>query len=401
MKGRHAFIAVLAGASLGTIPTAALAVERGVNAHPPIHARPLATTSPTGYSPGQIRHAYGFDQLIATGAGQTVAIVDAFDDPTAAVDLQTFITTFSSPTMHGLSATDPCTVAGGLHPCFQKVFAQNHARTESSWALEISLDVQWAHAVAPGADILLVESRDNRLGNLLGAVTVAVNDGAKAVSMSWGAGEFLGENYYDSYFNHTGVTFLAASGDSGNGILWPAVAPDVVAAGGTTLPLDTNGNLTTAETAWSGSGGGISAVEAEPSYQSSYPIPSTNGKRGVPDVSYDADPVTGVSVYDSTPYNNQIGWWQVGGTSASAPQWAGLVALADQSRSTSLSSNDLNSSPEYNAAASAVYTSNYRDVTSGSNGSCGSVCTATPGYDFVTGLGSPLANNLVPYLATH
>lgn len=219
--------------------------------------------------------------------------------------------------------------------------------------------------------------------------------------MSWGGGESSSETSSDSHFNVTGVSFTASSGDSGHGVIYPSASPYVIGVGGTTLPLDSSGNLTGSEAAWSGSGGGISAYESEPGYQSSYPIPNTGGKRGVPDVSYDADPNTGVSVYDTTSYQGQSGWFVVGGTSAGAPQWAALIALVDQGRSSSLPSNNLSSSPEYNAAASVVYASNYRDITSGTNGTCGSLCTAATGYDFVTGLGSPLANSLVPYMQTH
>ncbi len=369
-------------------------------AKPPIHVRKAATSAPTGYIPSQISHAYGFNQLTATGTGQIVAIVDAFDDPTAASDLQTFINTFPLRAMNGLPNTPRCTVAAGPHPCFQKVYAQSKPRTDGGWALEISLDVQWAHAIAPDADILLVEAKTNSFSNLLGAVDVAVNAGAKVVSMSWGGNEFLLESSYDFHFNHPGVTFTASSGDSG-GVIYPAASPYVVAVGGTTLELDPVTGAVTLETAWSGSGGGLSAFEAEPGYQSAYPIPYTGGKRGVPDVAYVADPSTGVAVFDSTPFNGQAGWFQVGGTSVGAPQWAALIALANQGRATGLSiSSDLNSSPEYSAATGAAYAANYRDILSGSNGSC-TICSATPGYDFVTGLGSPNANNLVPYLNTH
>ncbi|MBI3459326.1 hypothetical protein HY009_00080 [Candidatus Acetothermia bacterium] len=219
--------------------------------------------------------------------------------------------------------------------------------------------------------------------------------------MSWGGSEFSSESSSNFHFNVNGVSFTASSGDNGTGVIYPAAAPFVIAVGGTTLPLDSAGNLTGSETAWSGSGGGISAFEAEPGYQSSYPIPNTGGKRGVPDVSYNANPSTGVSVYDTTRFQGQLGWFVIGGTSAGAPQWAALIAIVNQGRISPLSSNNLTSSPEYNAATSAVYASNYRDITAGTNGTCGSVCTATTGYDFVTGLGSPRANNLVPYLQTH
>ena len=225
---------------------------------------------------------------------------------------------------------------------------------------------------------------------------------------------FSGESLYDYHFSGpagtpTEVTFTAASGDSGTGVLWPAASPYVVGVGGTTLHLDNNGNVT--EAAWSGSGGGISAYESEPTYQTSYGVLG-GGRRGVPDVSYVADPNTGVEVYDSTPYNGQIGWFQVGGTSVGSPQWAALAVLADQARAAgspprpSLYTTQ-SSSPFYYAATDTVtnpnaYASNYRDITTGSNGGkhC-QTCSATVGYDFVTGLGSPLSNNLVPFLSGH
>jgi subtilase family serine protease len=160
--------------------------------------------------------------------------------------------------------------------------------------------------------------------------------------------------------------------------------------GGTHLPLDSSGNLTGPETAWSSGGGGASLNEAEPGYQTSYGIHLSG--RGTPDVSYDADPYTGFYVYDSYA---SPGWMAIGGTSAGAPQWAGLIALANQNRTTPLSSNNLITSPVYAAATGVGYASHYRDITSGNTG-----YSAGPGYDLATGLGSPLANNLVPYLAS-
>jgi len=373
-------------------------------AHPPIHVRGKAKTSPISYTPSQIRQAYGLDNVTSDGSGQVIAIVDAYDDPTIANDLQAFITQFGLGSMNGLSPQTACTVAAGPHPCFQKMFAQGATpQTNSGWALEIALDVEWAHAIAPRADILLVEASSSSLSDLLGAVDVAVGNGAKAVSMSWGGSEFLTESLYDDHFsNPTGVTFTAASGDSGSGVLWPAASPYVVGVGGTTLRLDSNNNVTS-ETAWSGSGGGISVAETEPVYQINFLVMGGGG-RGVPDVSYVADPSTGVEVYDSTPYNGEIGWFQVGGTSVGTPQWAAIVALANQTRpagSQPLYTTQI-SSPFYYAANAIVYTSNYRDITVGSNGRrpC-RICSATIGYDFVTGLGSPLSNNLVPFLSGH
>lgn len=353
-------------------------------AHPPIHVKPNTTTSPTGLLPTQVRQAYGFDQLSADGSGQTIAIIDAYDAPTIESDLQTFTSKFNLQTMSFNTTSSPW---------FQKVYAQgSQPRTNSGWALEASLDVEWAHAIAPQANILLVEAASSRFSDLLAAVDVAVNSGADVVSMSWGGSEFSSESSYDFHFKKSGVVFTASSGDSGAGVSYPAASPYVLGVGGTTLNLDSSGNVTS-ETAWSESGGGISSYEAEPGYQSSYPMPSSGGKRGIPDVSYDANPNTGFPVYDSTSYQGQSGWWQVGGTSAGAPQWAALVALADQLSGSPLSGNYLNSSAFYNAAT-ANYAANYRDITSGSNG-----YSAGTGYDFVTGLGSPKANSLVTYLA--
>jgi len=338
--------------------------------------------TPAGYSPAQIRHAYGFDQVAKDGSGITIGIVDAYDDPTIQSDLNTFSTKFGLPTTGSGAFT------------FTKAYAQgSKPTTNGGWAQEISLDVEWAHAIAPHANILLVESASNSFTDLFGGVDYAVGHGAQAVSMSWGAGDFAGESTYDSHFNQAGVTFLASSGDTGGQVIYPAASPFVVSVGGTTLPLDSSGNRTSAETAWSSGGGGPSLSELEPAYQVSFGIVASG--RATPDVSYDANPNTGVAVYDSTSYFGQSGWLVFGGTSAGSPQWAGLVALADQGRATPLSSNSLTSAPVYNAAA-AAYSSNYTDIVSGSNG-----YPAGPGYDLATGLGSPLANNLVPYLNTH
>jgi subtilase family serine protease len=245
---------------------------------------------------------------------------------------------------------------------------------------------------------------NNTLGELYNAVDVAVDCGASVVSMSWGTPEFSAESVFDHHFyDPAGVTFVASSGDNGNPGLYPAASPYVVAVGGTRLPLDRRGNRAGPETAWSGSGGGISPYEPLPSYQSDYPIPATGGYRGYPDVSYNADPVTGFAVYLSHPYNGVSGWVVLGGTSAGTPQWAALIALANERRNgDNLSSDNLLSSPLYDAAKQQrwyYHYGAYLDVKSGSNGACGAVCTATRGYDFVTGLGSPNAGKLVAELA--
>jgi subtilase family serine protease len=198
--------------------------------------------------------------------------------------------------------------------------------TNAGWGGEIALDVEWAHAIAPGAQVLLVEATSNSGSDLYTAVNFARNQPkVVAVSMSWGSAEFSGETGWDSYLTtagHAGVTFVAFSGDNGWSI-YPAISPNIVRVGGTTLTLNKKG-IYTGETAWSGSGGGFSKYESRPSYQAKT-ISGT--QRGSPDVAYDADPNTGVSIF----YN---GSWRVGdGTSARAPQWAVLIAIADQLRS--------------------------------------------------------------------
>jgi hypothetical protein len=374
---------------------AGLSGAAGPQAAPLLHVQPQSSPGPGGYTPAQIRHAYGVDLLSNTGMGQTIAIVDAYNAPHIKSDVAAFSSQFGLPQFNtGGPTLSVVNQSGG-----SKLPSSN-----SGWALEISLDVEWAHAIAPQANILLVETSSSSLSSLFTGVNYAANH-AHVVSMSWGASEFYGENSYDSYFNRSGVTFTAASGDNGTGVIYPAASPYVLAVGGTTLPLDASGNLTGPETAWSGSGGGISALEGEPGYQANYPIPATGGARGVPDVAYDADPNTGFYVYDTTPYYGQSGWFIVGGTSAGAPQWAALTALANQGRVTAglgyLASTNLAASAEYRAATGALYAANYNDITAGSNGAYNPpYTTAAPGYDFVTGLGSPHANNLVLSLQT-
>ena len=205
--------------------------------------------------------------------------------------------------------------------------------------------------------------------------------------MSWGANEFSGVSSYDSHFNKVGVTFTASSGDNGAGVSWPAVSPYVTSVGGTTLNLNAIGNVLS-ETAWKGSGGGISSYVAKPEYQAPF---QTSKKRTVPDVSYGANPSTGFSVYDSTPYNGASGWFTVGGTSAGAPQWAALFALVNATRTTTLTQT---CKTLYKLGAPTVRSQYYRDIISGNNGGY----IAGVGYDKVTGLGSPKSNVMVSAL---
>lgn len=352
--------------------TAALGQDQTLDqlqARPPFHVRGNAATGPTGLSPAQVRLAYN---LPATGGTGTVAIVDAFDAPTIESDLNVFSAQFGLPA---------CTTANG---CFEKHKMATKLRTNAGWALESSLDVEWAHAIAPDAKILLVLAKSNSGTDLLAAVDYARSrSDVVAISMSWGSGEFSGEAAYDARFTSAyGAVFFAASGDNGTGIIWPSVSPNVVAVGGTRLAFNPDGSLAE-ETAWSGSGGGLSAYVPQPSYQTAYGVPNANGKRSVPDVSYNADPVSGFSVYDTTTYSGQKGWFRVGGTSAGAPQWAAIQALG-----LTVSNPNL-----YLDGASSSASSFFRDIVSGTNGTCGTLCTAVPGYDQVTGLGSPLTTS--------
>jgi subtilase family serine protease len=350
-------------------------------AHPPHRIKlNVPTAFPSGYSPAQMKKGYGIATLRYTGAGQTIAIIDAFDNPNAEADLNVFNTTFGLPL---------CTTANG---CFTKIYASGTPPVgDVDWGVEISLDVQWAHAIAPGAKILLVEAADNGFNSLFDAINVAIQRGATVISMSWGGSEFSDETAFDQTFSAPGIAFTASSGDWGTGVIYPAASPHVLAVGGTTLVLDATGQRGS-EVAWSGSGGGLSTVEQEPNYQINLPLPQNPSHlRGVPDVAYNADPNTGVSVYDSY---GESGWLIMGGTSAGAPQWAGFIALAKSGAST----NIVNINNHLYRYARRDYSYYYHDITSGSNGSCGYYCNAQVGYDYVTGLGSPRGYNLITTL---
>jgi subtilase family serine protease len=339
-------------------------VPAGWTAHPPhiVVGNPNMSSSPTGLSPATIKSAYSFPTSNSAGAGQTIAIVDAYNDPTAENDLNVF------SSYYGLPA---CTTANG---CFSKVNqtgGASYPRNNGGWAQEISLDIEWAHAIAPGAHILLVEAKTNSFANLMTAEDYATGH-ASYVSNSWGGSEFSGENTYDSHFNNSGVSYFVSSGDNGHAAEYPTSSPYVISIGGTTLHFS-GGNFSS-ETAWSGSGGGISAYEnANPAQVG---CTFCNGKRGVPDVSLDADPNSGVSIYDSTAYQGYVNWFTIGGTSASSPMWAAVSADGGAV---------VNAARIYGDASS-----NFRDITSGSNGTCGTLCQATTGYDNVTGRGSAL-----------
>ena len=325
---------------------------------------PSVTSSPTGLAPADIQAAYALPA--DGGAGQVIAIVDAYDHPNAENDLNVYRAQF------GLA---PCTTANG---CFRKVnqagVQGNYPRSNQGWALEISLDLAMASASCPACGILLVEASSNSLANLGAAVNTAVALGATVVSNSYGGSEFAGELAYEStYLDHPGVAITASSGDNGYGVSFPAASRFVTAVGGTRLVRDASARGFT-ERAWSGAGSGCSGYVAKPSWQTD----ASCVGRAVADVSAVADPSTGVAVYDSYGYKGQRGWFVVGGTSASAPIIAGVYALAGNA-----------SGLLYGAAPYASPASLF-DVVGGSNGACGMyLCTAVSGYDGPTGLGTP------------
>jgi subtilisin-like proprotein convertase family protein len=357
-------------------------------------AYPLAgSATPGGYAPAQMRHAYGFDQIffdggtiVGDGSGQTVAIVNAYHTPTAAADLAAFNAYFGLPAPPDFVQVDQ---SGGT----------NYPGSSSGWALETALDVQWAHAFAPGASILLVEANSANFSDLMVAVDYARNQpGVSVVSMSWGtSGEFASETSYDFHFttpvDHAGVTFFAAAGNSGGPGGYPAYSPNVVAVGGTSLTLNASHEIAS-EVAWSGSGGGISQYESQPSWQNGV-VTQTTTQRAMPDVAFDANPSTGVPVYDTFNNSASTPWTKVAGTSFATPSWGALVAIADQGRT--LAGLPVLDMPTLMTLLYAMPASNFNDIVSGSSGGS-SPQAAGPGYDLVTGRGSPRAQLVVDSL---
>jgi kumamolisin len=349
--------------------------DKGVRAHTnhlimvPMGASPQAS-APSGNTPATIYPIYLPGASYTSGGSGTIAIVDAYDYPTAENDLNVFSSTLGLPA---------CTSASG---CFKVVYA-NGAKPKGNcgWAQEAALDIEWAHAMAPNAKIVLVEAASSSFSNLFAAVKVATNyvksgpGGVGEVSMSWGGSEYSGETGYDSYFQNSGVVYFGSSGDTGGVTIYPSASPYVVAAGGTKINRDSNGNFLS-ETGWSGSGGGPSKYESLPSYQIGVAGASAT-KRSIPDFSFDADPNSGVSVYDSTSCQGYSGWMVFGGTSVSSPSLAGIV-----NRAGTFNANSINELSEL--YANRTNTAEFYDVKSGTAGSY----TAASGWDYVTGIGA-------------
>jgi len=405
-------------------------------------------TAPTGLSPNQIRGAYGlggytsgvpangisFGGIQGDGCGQTIAIVDVYDDPYAASDLNAFSTHYGLPTLGG---------AG--QPTFQKLNQSGGTTlpgtdpagptsSGADWEQEESLDIEWAHVMAPLANIILFEASDPNTGPFTAVQTAANTPGVVAVSMSWSGAEFSGETSTDALFTtplgHVGgsssvggtgltggVTFLAATGDYGAyapGTMtitpqYPAASSNVVAVGGTQLTVGgSDPNYTYgSETGWGcgtlsgllgGGGGGISAYESQPAWQNSTVSAFSTTNRTYPDVATDASSNSGVSLYDSWDNGNTTPWMEVGGTSLACPLWAGVIAVADEGRAIA-GMGSLDGPSQTLPALYKLPAGDFHDITSGSNGPAPTY-VAKAGYDLITGIGSPVGNLLAPALAS-
>jgi kumamolisin len=301
---------------------------------------------------------------VPTGGSTSIAIVDAYDNPGAAKDLAKFSKQFGLPPAN-----------------FQVVFATGtRPFNDPGWEIEESLDVQWAHAMAPNAKLYLVEAASNSFYDLFTAETVAAsivaNDGGGVISNSWGGSEFPDEAAFDSFFTYPGVVYFASTGD-GPGVLYPSVSPYVVAVGGTTISRNPDSGAYIFESAWNSTGGGLSQYEAIPSYQMGV-AKVVGTQRGVPDVSAEADPDSGVWVRDS----GNGGWYIVGGTSASSPIWAGIVSAAGSN----LGSSAAELATIYKNRSNKL---DFSDIKSGVCGPWNGNLTQV-GYDLCTGVGVPV-----------
>jgi subtilase family serine protease len=321
-------------------------------------------TTPVGYGPTALRSAYSLPSTTA-GSGETVAVIDGYDDPSAERDLGVYRTEFGLP---------PCTTANGCFRKLDQTGARHYPQADGGWGQEISLDLDMVSAVCPLCHVMLVEATTTSMANLGAAVDTAVRLGANAVSNSYGGPDASDRNY-GRYYHHPGVAVTASAGDSGYGVSYPASSKWVTAVGGTTLQRSTSTRGFT-ESAWSGGGSGCSSDNTT-TWQ---PVATTGcPDRAVADVSAVADPATGVAVYDSYAFEGTSGWLTFGGTSASSPIIAAVYALAG------------NTADVTSGAYLWAHHGWLRDITSGSNGTCATKqwCNARTGWDGPTGWGTP------------
>lgn len=376
--------------SLGTVGIPVSSVVRpedaGVRAHTNYliflpNGNPAPQSAPTGETPASLGCVYDVGPKYPgcnpntggtrhpSGGSGAIVIVDAYDNPDAATDISTFSTQFGLP---AAAFTQFYCVSGGT--C---ATSNPPPPVNTSWGLEEALDIEWAHAMAPSAQIYLVEAASNSLADLLNAVNYAElfligTSGGGEVSNSWGSAEFSGETGDDSYFNLPGSTatvYTASSGDSGGIPQWPSTSPFVVSSGGTSVNRDGSGNFVN-ETGWSGSGGGASLYEPPPAYQ----LGLAGKTRLTPDISFDSDPSSGVSVYDAL----NGGWFVVGGTSVAAPSLAGIINLAGDHMPSTFQEQFLFYGELW---GTKTYPGAWNDITQGGG--------AHKGWDYCTGIGTP------------
>jgi kumamolisin len=337
-----------------------------------------ASTTSAFNTPASLRAIYN---IPSTGGSNAIAIVDAYHFPTSLSDFNSFASYFGLPQETSKVAT------ASTNRTFQVVYATGYAPQSggndiASWNLEAALDIEYAHAMAPSAKIYLIEAASDNSNDLDNAVRVAASlTGVKEISMSWGGGETSYETMFsDPVFKATGIVYLASGGDSSDEMEYPAASPNVVSCGGTTVNRSSTGVFVN-ETGWSDTGCGPSVYEPRPGFQNV--VASVVGnKRGVSDMSFDADPNTGVYVYDSTPLWGDTGWWIVGGTSVASPSLAGVLNLAATSGNAFAANTAAEQARIYGSLGKA---SAFHDITSGTDGKY----TCKVGYDFVTGVGTP------------
>ena len=396
--------------------TRARALQANANLTPDASASTVVT-----YTPAQIRAAYGLPTLPALGAslstaqaaqlgaGQTIYIIDAQSDPNVVAELSTFNTKFGLPacTTKTISST-PLAAANPAACEFSVVYSSASGTITTAapvynagWATEIALDVQWAHATAPLARIVLIEAPSSSGPNLVAAINLANAMGPGVVSMSFGGPESSGYTAsVSAAFSAANMSYLAATGDNGEGVEWPSVDSHVLGVGATTLSWTGSGKRS--EVAWSGTGGGISQYTATPSYQTNtVPGMGTPAHREVADVAFNGDPNSGQYVAVIPSGSSTASWLSVGGTSLSTPQWAGLLAIANAQRNSAAKAPlGMPHSALYQTIATVPgnFAAAFADVTSGSDGSC-SFCTGKLGYDTLTGLGTPNASSLLSQLS--
>jgi hypothetical protein len=400
------------------------AATPGADRLAPLAARPAAAEIvTTTFTPAQIRAAYGLAALppagawlgaaqrAQLGAGQTIYLVDAHDAPAVADELDTFSDAFGLPrcARAAMPARGPLPVASPRDGCtLTRVHASPRGAItavvpsyDEAWAMEIAIDVQWAHAIAPLARLVLIETPSASVDHLFAGIRLAAWMGPGVVSMSFSAPEGGWMGAKDAAFTAAGMSYLAATGDSGPAVGWPAVSTHVLAVGGTSLGWPGAGPR--AERAWSMTGGGVSRFVPTPPWQAgAVPGLGRLAHRAVADVAFNADPMTGQYIA-RRPHDDPSSmlWMSAGGTSLGTPQWAGLLAVANAQRA--LAGQGRLGAPHamlYDgvAAAPGAYAAAFGDVVDGANGAC-AACLAHAGYDAVTGLGTPNGDALLAALA--